>query len=446
MAIQETVNSSTIHSPLPRGYKRTAVGVIPKEWRLVRLSDVVNIIGGGTPSTQVAEYWNGTIPWVSAGDISRSAGRYISNTEKSISEIGLASCSARVLPKGTVVIIARGATVGRMAQLGTDMTFNQTCYGLMPTEGLDQDYLYYAMRKTISSMAALTYGTVFGTITTQSFHNWHISLPPLPEQRAIAGVLSDVDALLAALDRLLAKKRAIKQGAMQALLSGRVRLPGFAVKAGYKRTAVGVIPEDWEVKTLSEIGAYSKGRGIKRDDISDNGIPCIRYGEIYTTYDNYVSRLVSKISAEIAAQSQEIKKGDLLFTGSGETADEIGKCVAYIGDDVAYAGGDIIILSPYRDDTLFLGFLTNFATTVEQKSKLGQGDAVAHISTANLGTVKIPLPPLPEQRAIAGVLSDVDAEVAALERRRAKLRALKQGMMEELLTGRIRLVAPQNNQ
>lgn len=212
------------------------------------------------------------------------------------------------------------------------------------------------------------------------------------------------------------------------------------VRPEYKLTEVGVIPEDWEVRPLVELGTFSKGQGIKREDVSDEGLPCIRYGEIYTTYEHYVYEPVTRIPIDTARRSRPIQFGDILFTGSGETADEIGKCVAYLGNDIAYAGGDIIILTPTGCDPKFLGYMLNFNTVSQQKSTLGQGDIIVHIATRNLAKVLVPLPSLPEQHAIATVLSDIDATIAALERQRDKVQALKQGMMAELLTGRVRLV------
>lgn len=252
--------------------------------------------------------------------------------------------------------------------------------------------------------------------------------PQLKEQQAIASALSDVDALIGALDKLIAKKRAIKLGTMQQLLTGKIRLKGFT--------------SEWRDCVLSDIGAFSKGRGIRRDQVSDDGIPCVRYGEIYTRYNDYVVAPVSRISPSVAAGAKPIQHGDILFAGSGETAEEIGKCIAYLGTDQAYAGGDVIVLSPISDDPLYLGHLLNQKTISEQKARLGQGDAVVHISSRNLGTIKIKIPKTDEQRAIAAFLSDLDAAIAVLERRRDKTKAIKHGMMQALLTGRIRLVKP----
>ena len=235
-----------------------------------------------------------------------------------------------------------------------------------------------------------------------------------------------MDRLLAALEALIAKKQAIKQAAMQQLLTGKTRLPGFSGK--------------WTTKRLGELGSFSKGRGIKREDISDAGLPCIRYGELYTTYKDYIENPVSCIPPSVALEALPIKKGDLLFAGSGETAEEIGKCAAYVGNEQAYAGGDVIILTPAGLNSIYLGHVINHPSVAKQKARMGQGDAVVHISAGNLAQLKAQLPPLKEQTAITAVLCDMDAEMAVLQQRRNKAWAVKQGMMQQFLTGQVRLV------
>ena len=211
------------------------------------------------------------------------------------------------------------------------------------------------------------------------------------------------------------------------------------VPVGYKRTEVGVIPEDWKVTRLGEIGTFSKGSGIKREDISEIGVPCIRYGELYTRYHNYISKPLSRIPLNVACKALPVASGDLLFAGSGETTKEIGRCSAYIGAEQAYAGGDIIVYRPIGQNPIFLGHLMNFSTIATQKSRMGQGDAVVHISARNLAQVQVGLPPLSEQCAIAEVLADVDGLFAALEVLIAKKRNVKQAAMQQLLTGKTRL-------
>lgn len=252
------------------------------------------------------------------------------------------------------------------------------------------------------------------------------------EQRAIAEALSDADGLIESLERLIAKKRQIKQGAMQELLTGKRRLPGFT--------------DMWQTRRLVEIGRFSKGRGIRRDQVSDEGHPCIRYGEIYTRYENYVIDPVSRIPAAVAESALPIRNGDILFAGSGETAAEIGRCVAYLGESEAFAGGDIVVLSPFGQDALYLAHLLNQPEIAAQKARMGQGDAVVHIHARHLEQIQIDLPSLDEQQAIAAILSDMDTEIDALESRLQKARHIKQGMMQQLLTGRIRLVQPQTKE
>ena len=255
---------------------------------------------------------------------------------------------------------------------------------------------------------------------------------------------------------------------MQELLTGKRRLPGFATVGAIHElplqghdtatnnrnaTTVGArravplhtgdnhdIPHGWEVKRLGDCGTFLKGSGVKKDEAKSGELPCVRYGEIYTHHNDYIKSFNSWISAEVALTATKIKQGDLLFAGSGETKEEIGKCIAFVGDVEAYAGGDIVILRLVDADPMFMGYYCNTPNINAQKASKGQGDAVVHISASALSSITACLPPLPEQTSIAAILSDMDTEIEALEQKRDKTRLLKQGMMQELLTGRIRLV------
>ena len=327
---------------------------------------------------------------------------------------------------GPGIVTGRYGTIGEVFYVPERFwPLNTTLY-VREFRGNDPLYLSYLLR-TVDFASHSGKSGVPG-INRNDIHKLPIVLPPPTEQRAIAEALSDVDGLFSALDALIAKKRVIKQAAMQQLLTGKTRLPGFSGK--------------WETKRLGELGTFSKGRGIKREDVLDDGLPCVRYGELYTRYDSYISNAESRIPPSVALKALPVKTGDLLFAGSGETSEEIGRCAAYLGDVKAYAGGDIVVLTPSGQNSMYLGHLMNHLTVSVQKSRMGQGDAIVHISAHNLAQVQITIPSLKEQTTIATVLSDVDAEVDALERRRDKTRAIKQGMMQALLTGRVRLVKP----
>lgn len=245
------------------------------------------------------------------------------------------------------------------------------------------------------------------------------------EQSRVSRALSDTDDLIESLERLISKKQAIKQGMMQELLTGRTRLPGFTA--------------EWKESRLGSFGTFLKGRGIKRDEIQSRGVPCIRYGELYTTFENYTEQTASFVSDDIAATALPIRYGDILFAGSGETKAEIGTNVAYLGKVQAVAGGDIIVFRGISHNPVFLSSLLNSPAIAAQKARAGQGDAIVHIHSSSLAEIVVNVPPIEEQEAIAQILQDADKEIAALDRRLETARNIKTGMMQELLTGRTRL-------
>ncbi len=152
------------------------------------------------------------------------------------------------------------------------------------------------------------------------------------------------------------------------------------LKEGYKNSEIGIIPKDWDIKLLGQLGGFTKGQGIKKDEAQSGTLPCIRYGELYTRHNDYVKEFYSFISYEVAESAKLLKYGDILFAGSGETKEDIGKSVAFIKNLEAYAGGDIVILSPKNVSSHYLGYLLNDSIVQKQKANRGQGDAVVHIS------------------------------------------------------------------
>lgn len=198
------------------------------------------------------------------------------------------------------------------------------------------------------------------------------------------------------------------------------------------------VPLDWSISALSELGVFLKGKGVPKNAIESEGLPCLTYGEIYKYHNNYIKEFRSFIPNEIAENSQSLEYGDILFTGSGETADEIGKSVAYVDDGFAFAGGDIIILRQKKADPVFLGHVLNHDITRKQLNKLGQGHSVVHIYSSSLSNVRVPLPPLPEQRKIAQILSTWDRSIERLQELIAKKQERKKGLMQELLSGKKR--------
>lgn len=162
------------------------------EWKETALSEVIDLIGGGTPKTSVAEYWNGDIPWLSVADFNTGR-KYVFDAEKSITQLGFEKSSTKLLQEGDIIISARG-TVGVVAMLGCEMAFNQSCYGVRAKEQeSDNNYVYYLLKDAVNKLKQISHGGVFDTITRETFNEIDILLPPLPEQRAIASILSSLD-------------------------------------------------------------------------------------------------------------------------------------------------------------------------------------------------------------------------------------------------------------
>lgn len=161
------------------------------EWREATISEIVTLIGGGTPKTSVSEYWDGQIPWLSVVDFNNEK-KYVFDTEKRITEDGLKNSSTKLLEKGDIIISARG-TVGVVAMLGKQMAFNQSCYGVKANENSTNEYVYYLLKDRVSNFIQYSHGGVFDTITRDTFNEIDVLLPPLEEQNAIAEVLSSLD-------------------------------------------------------------------------------------------------------------------------------------------------------------------------------------------------------------------------------------------------------------
>ncbi len=417
------------------GYKQTEVGVIPENWDCQRIRDAAAktanaIVGGPFGSDLVsADYVSAGIPVIRGQNMSASL---VSGDFVFVSPKKAKSLSANLARSDDLVFTQRG-TLGQVSVVPHGAFEHYLISQSQMKISLDRSrheprfvHHYFASRAGQKQIVTSAIQTGVPHTNLGILRAYQFPAPPLREQRAIAAALSDLDALLGGLDQLIAKKRDLKQAAIQQLLTGQTRLPGFH--------------GEWEVKRLEETGTFLKGSGIKKDEANSGELPSIRYGEIYTHHNDYIRSFNSWVSSKVAATATRLRHGDLLFAGSGETKEEIGKCVAFVDDHEAFAGGDIVVLRLAGANPIFMGYYCNTAPINAQKASKGQGDAVVHISAAALSSVEVTLPSHDEQTAIAAVLSDMDAELAALEARRDKTRDLKQAMMQELLTGRIRLV------
>lgn len=190
------------------------------------------------------------------------------------------------------------------------------------------------------------------------------------------------------------------------------------VPKGYKRSKISLIPiDDWKEDLLGNLGIFYKGKGLPGIEMKDSGLPCIGYGDIYTKYNYHFSQAQNFVSEEIARESQPINRGTLLFTGSGETAVEIGKCVCYDGDEIIYAGGDIILFNTKKVNPLFIAYQQNITPCIKEKAQLGQGNSVVHIYADCLKKLTVTYPEeIIEQQRIVEILMKWDDAVRLQEK------------------------------
>ena len=191
------------------------------------------------------------------------------------------------------------------------------------------------------------------------------------------------------------------------------------VPNGYKKTDFGIFPCDWVTdKTLKDIGVFGKGKGIPGEKIQSEGVPCVGYGDIYMKFNNFhFDKVKSFVDEETANESQPIEKGTLLFKGTGETAEEIGKCVCYTGDEVIYAGGDIITFVSKQVNPLFLAYQQYQSYSLKKKASFGQGHSVVHIQKENLEKLNVAYPPSKEEQSrIVGILMKWDEALALYDK------------------------------
>lgn len=291
---------------------------------------------------------------------------------------------------------------------------------------VDRDYL--ALRLQYFDLSNLRSKGGQPLVSQEPIYAQNFAFPPIEEQQSIVSIIALWDRAIETVEGLIANAHAQKASLMQQLLNRKRRLPGFS--------------NEWKAATLGERGDFRKGRGISRAEVKEVGIPSVRYGEIYTYHHDIVRSFGSFIDSTSASLSEPILRGDILFACSGETAEEIGKCVAYLGDHEAYAGGDIVIFSPERDSPVFLAYLLNSPQLVKQKSQMGQGNAVVHISASNLAKLQFVIPERGEQDEIALRFLGSDAQIHAHETQLAAFRQEKAALVQHLLTGKRRVRAP----
>ncbi len=404
------------------GYKQTEVGVIPEDWldpQLQEITEEDSPICYGI--VQVGPFNINGIPVLAIKNLNLD---YSSNIHRASIEIERPYARSRVQPEDVVVSVK--GTTGRVGIVPTHFRGNisRDLARIRPRKEIAPGFIFQMLQSELAQrrLATAAVGTTRMELSISILKHVRIPLPPtLAEQEAIAEVLSDADALIESLEQLLGKKRLLKQGAMQELLTGKKRLPGFEINPGYKQTEVGVIPEDWDLDYIENLAHITTGGRNTQDRIDDGQYPFF-----------VRSQTAERINSYSYDGEAVLTAGDGVGTG---------KVFHYITGKFD-AHQRVYRISDFNERVngyfFFLYFSSRFYNRIMQMTAKSSVDSVRREMIARM---LIPLPPTKaEQEAIATILSDMDAEIVALETKLTKSRQLKQGMMQELLTGKIRLV------
>ncbi|BCL81430.1 restriction endonuclease subunit S [Ktedonobacteria bacterium brp13] len=442
---------TTIHNVNQKqGYKRMELGDIPEDWRPTPLGSLSAFITkGATPTTY-------GFRWVNDGVLFLRS-ECVSEQGLDLSQSMFITAEAHnMLKRGEVhagdILVTITGNVGRVISLSNDFGVANINQHIARIRIIDSDvvagYVFHflsqpSIRKYYNS---ITTGQAYPQISLKQVRDTRIPIPPTTsEQQAIATALSDVDALITSLDKLIAKKRDIKQTTMQRLLTGKTRLPGFGdeLKLRYKQTEIGFIPEDWEPRPLGLISAFiTKGATPTTYGFSwaNDGVLFLRSECVSEQGLDLTQSMFITSEAHNILKRGEVHAGDILMTITGN----VGR-VIYLGNGFSIANiNQHIARIRITDSSIDANYVFHFLSQPALRkyyNSITTGQAYPQISLKQVRDTRIPIPPTKsEQQAIANVLSDMDAEITALEHRRKKTHMLKHAMMQELLTGKTRLI------
>ena len=432
------VNDTTIK----KGYKQTEVGVIPEDWEVTKIGNILKVIGGG--AFKSIDSKDIGVRWLKIANV--GINQILWEDESYLPVSFIHEYKNFLLNKGDYVIaltrpiLDRRLKIARLRKHDVPALLNQRVGKIQTEKNYNADLSYYVLQKyeIINGLLQSMAGSDPPNLSNKGIYNIDIAVPcNEAEQTAIATVLSDTDALIENLEKLIAKKKAIKQGTMQQLLAGKKRLPGFEKKHGYKQTEVGMIPEDWDVKKLGEIA------DIDPDNLSSSTNTEYRFKYISLEDVDYgILRNITEIVFKNAPSRarRKVKKGDVLVATVRPNLKSHLVILKKVSDWVCSTGFSVLRCKENVAQSVFV-FNHLFASIInKQIENIITGSNYPSINNREVRALQIPFPSLPEQTAIAQILSDMDAETESLQQKCHKYKQIKQGMMQQLLTGKIRLL------
>jgi type I restriction enzyme S subunit len=375
--------------------------------RTVLLGDEIELIGGGTPKTNISEYWHGDIPWLSVVDFGGGS-RWVDHTEKFISKEGLKNSSTKVLETGDIIISARG-TVGELAQLTSPMAFNQSCYGVRAKDSLNQDYLYYLLKHSISDLQRQSHGGVFSTITRETFQHIKVLLPDITDQKKIANILGQIDENIE-LNRQM-----------------NVTLEQMG-KTLFKHYFIdNPEADDWDEKSLDEVANFLNGVAMQK--FPDDGGPTLPVIKIREMSGGITSN--TDIGSANIPEKYIVHDGDILFSWSGTLI------VKPWCDGEGALNQHLFKVTSDEYPKWFYYYWTKYHLQSFIETAAGKATTMGHIQRQHLTDAKVKVPSEDQLAEITQVMKPILDKQIANELEGRKLVNLRDSLLPRLISGKI---------
>lgn len=420
------------------GYEETEVGWIPFDWTATTLGEeVASIIGGGTPSKDVADYWGGNIPWASVKDFT---GLRLRKTQDSITPEAIKDSATNLIPAGTVITPTRMA-LGRVAVFDCDVAINQDLKAIFPKSSLTKDFLFYWFQDSASRIEAAGTGSTVKGIRLETLREFGLALPPIPEQNKISAILTEVDDKLDVISRQIEATQTLKRGLMQTVFTRGFGIPDargcWMPHTEFKDSELGNIPMGWAIRTLESVATVERGKfsARPRNDpkFFENGnIPFVQTGDIASS-SRYVRQASQYLNAAGLGVSKQFPAETIFITIAANIGDvAIAKIAVACPDSLV----GIRTTDVACDNTWLYYMLANNKAYFDSQSTQ---NAQKNINLQVLKPFTFAMPTVKEQQHIAGILSALDDKLDSLTSRHIHCQALKRGLMQKLLTGEWRV-------
>jgi type I restriction enzyme S subunit len=421
-------------------YKDTPIGKIPVDWEVLRLKNIATeFYNGGTPDTKNRDYWNGTIPWITGADFENQR---VKTIRRHITTEGVKSSATNVIPKGNLLIVTRTG-VGKVAIAPFDIAISQDITGvILDSQKASAEFVYWYLDFISSKLKSAIQGTSINGLLRNDLEEIGLPLPFIEEQKKISEILETVDEAIEKTSQVIEKTKESKKGLMQRLLTRGIGHKKF------KKTEIGEIPVEWEVVKLKDVAASQKysfvdgpfGSNLKSIHYTNQGIPVIQSQSIISGVFKPAEEFYVSEQKARELERSKVLPGDIVIAKIGVNYGASGTIPKNYPPAVLSGNTMKITPDPDKVTTEFLQYLLHYFRVIKVFDKIVSTTAQPAITLEGTRKIMIPLPPLPEQKQIAGILSSVDQEIEEETGHREQLELLKKGLMQVLLTGKIRVI------